>query len=211
MFTNIGGRAPAAAPPSHRPNVAPPTNDSRTQRNGADEQRSSAVNGVPATADSRYLLLPPAESYGRQRRHTIESSPQSVFVSWSTEEENDVDDDGREKEICSDSEDDDDEDDYDDDNTSDCLSSVERRIGSRRIVINVSGMRVETRLRTLSRFPDTLLGNERKRARYFDPLRNEYFFDRNRLGFDAILYYYQVGEVNVRDSGVILITVFHQL
>ena len=27
--------------------------------------------------------------------------------------------------------------------------------------------------------------------RYFDPLRNEYFFDRNRPSFDAILYYYQ--------------------
>jgi len=28
-------------------------------------------------------------------------------------------------------------------------------------------------------------------SRYFDPLRNEYFFDRNRPSFDAILYYYQ--------------------
>ena len=30
-------------------------------------------------------------------------------------------------------------------------------------------------------------------SRYFDPLRNEYFFDRNRPSFDAILYYYQSG------------------
>ncbi|ELW65244.1 Potassium voltage-gated channel subfamily A member 3 [Tupaia chinensis] len=29
--------------------------------------------------------------------------------------------------------------------------------------------------------------------RYCDPLRNEYFFDRNRPSFDAILYYYQSG------------------
>jgi len=63
---------------------------------------------------------------------------------------------------------------------------------SERVVINVSGMRVETRLRTLSRFPDTLLGDDDRRARYYDPLRNEYFFDRNRLCFDSILYYYQV-------------------
>ena len=63
---------------------------------------------------------------------------------------------------------------------------------SERIVINVSGMRVETRLRTLSRFPDTLLGDDIRRTRYYDPLRNEYFFDRNRLCFDSILYYYQV-------------------
>jgi len=63
---------------------------------------------------------------------------------------------------------------------------------SERIVINVSGMRVETRLRTLNRFPLTLLGDVSRRTRYYDPLRNEYFFDRNRLCFDSILYYYQV-------------------
>ena len=30
-------------------------------------------------------------------------------------------------------------------------------------------------------------------TRYFDPIKNEYFFDRNRLCFEAILYYYQSG------------------
>ena len=60
-----------------------------------------------------------------------------------------------------------------------------------RVVINVSGLRVETRLVTLQRFPDTLLGDSRRRDRYFDSLRNEYFFERNRACFDAILYYYQ--------------------
>ena len=60
-----------------------------------------------------------------------------------------------------------------------------------RIVINVSGLRYETQLKTLSQFPETLLGNPDKRNRYYDPLRNEYFFDRNRTSFDAILYYYQ--------------------
>uniref|UniRef100_A0A8V0ZX91 Potassium voltage-gated channel subfamily A member 6 n=1 Tax=Gallus gallus TaxID=9031 RepID=A0A8V0ZX91_CHICK len=48
-------------------------------------------------------------------------------------------------------------------------------------------------LRTLSIFPDTLLGDPSRRVHYFDPLRNEYFFDRNRPSFDAILYYYQSG------------------
>ncbi|XP_077399410.1 potassium voltage-gated channel subfamily A member 1-like isoform X2 [Vanacampus margaritifer] len=62
-----------------------------------------------------------------------------------------------------------------------------------RVVINVSGLRFETQLKTLAHFPDTLLGNPKKRMRYFDPLRNEYFFDRNRPSFDAILYYYQSG------------------
>ncbi|XP_055333144.1 potassium voltage-gated channel subfamily A member 2-like isoform X2 [Paramacrobiotus metropolitanus] len=62
-----------------------------------------------------------------------------------------------------------------------------------RIVVNVSGLKFETQLKTLSKYPDTLLGNPLKRMRYFDPLRNEYFFDRNRNCFDAILYYYQSG------------------
>ncbi|XP_030585052.1 potassium voltage-gated channel subfamily A member 3-like isoform X2 [Archocentrus centrarchus] len=62
-----------------------------------------------------------------------------------------------------------------------------------RVVINISGLRFETQLKTFSQFPDTLLGDPRKRMRYFDPLRNEYFFDRNRPSFDAILYYYQSG------------------
>ncbi|XP_064318345.1 potassium voltage-gated channel subfamily A member 6 [Phalacrocorax carbo] len=64
---------------------------------------------------------------------------------------------------------------------------------SERLVINISGLRFETQLRTLSIFPDTLLGDPSRRVRYFDPLRNEYFFDRNRPSFDAILYYYQSG------------------
>lgn len=60
--------------------------------------------------------------------------------------------------------------------------------------LQVSGLRFETQLRTLNQFPDTLLGDPERRLRYFDPLRNEYFFDRNRPSFDAILYYYQSGK-----------------
>ncbi|XP_051885633.1 potassium voltage-gated channel subfamily A member 4 [Pristis pectinata] len=62
-----------------------------------------------------------------------------------------------------------------------------------RVVINVSGLRFETQTKTLEQFPDTLLGDPDRRMCYFDPLRNEYFFDRNRPSFDAILYYYQSG------------------
>uniref|UniRef100_UPI00358E2D41 potassium voltage-gated channel subfamily A member 3-like n=1 Tax=Myxine glutinosa TaxID=7769 RepID=UPI00358E2D41 len=65
--------------------------------------------------------------------------------------------------------------------------------GFERVVINVSGLKFETQLRTLAQFPDSLLGDPERRSRYFDPLRNEYFFDRNRPSFDAILYYYQSG------------------
>ncbi|MEQ2227712.1 Potassium voltage-gated channel subfamily A member 3 [Ilyodon furcidens] len=64
---------------------------------------------------------------------------------------------------------------------------------SERLAINVSGMRYETQLRTLAKFPNSLLGDPRRRSRYFDPLRNELFLDRNRACFDAILYFYQSG------------------
>ncbi|XP_049627966.1 LOW QUALITY PROTEIN: potassium voltage-gated channel subfamily A member 5 [Suncus etruscus] len=62
-----------------------------------------------------------------------------------------------------------------------------------RVHINISGLRFETQLGTLAQFPNTLLGDPKKRLRYFDPLRNEYFFDRHRPSFDGILYYYQSG------------------
>lgn len=60
-----------------------------------------------------------------------------------------------------------------------------------RVVINVSGMIFETRQKTLSRFPHTLLGNEEKRSKFYVPEFHEYFFNRNRSAFEAILYYYQ--------------------
>ncbi|XP_008313562.1 potassium voltage-gated channel subfamily A member 1 [Cynoglossus semilaevis] len=62
-----------------------------------------------------------------------------------------------------------------------------------RVLINIAGLRYETQLGTLNQFPDTLLGDPAKRIKYFDPLRNEYFFDRNRPSFDGILYFYQSG------------------
>ncbi|XP_058841651.1 potassium voltage-gated channel subfamily A member 1-like [Acipenser ruthenus] len=64
---------------------------------------------------------------------------------------------------------------------------------SERVLINIAGLRFETQLGTLNQFPDTLLGDPHKRVKYFDPLRNEYFFDRNRPSFDGILYFYQSG------------------
>lgn len=60
-----------------------------------------------------------------------------------------------------------------------------------RIIINVCGDRYETHRTTLALYPETLLGNERLRKYYYDKTRNEYFFDRNRACFEAILYYYQ--------------------
>ncbi|XP_041955325.1 potassium voltage-gated channel subfamily A member 10 [Alosa sapidissima] len=65
--------------------------------------------------------------------------------------------------------------------------------GEQKVIINIAGLRFETQLKTLDQFPDTLLGDPMKRMDYFDPMRNEYFFDRNRPSFDGILYYYQSG------------------
>ncbi|CAF1075298.1 unnamed protein product [Rotaria sordida] len=60
-----------------------------------------------------------------------------------------------------------------------------------RIIINVCGQRYETWRTTLELYPDTLLGNEKRRKYYYDKTRKEYFFDRHRGCFEAILYYYQ--------------------
>lgn len=49
----------------------------------------------------------------------------------------------------------------------------------------------ETHERTLRRFPETLLGDEEKRDKYFCFQSQQYFFNRNRQSFDAILYFYQ--------------------
>ncbi|XP_052779244.1 potassium voltage-gated channel subfamily A member 1-like [Mya arenaria] len=62
-----------------------------------------------------------------------------------------------------------------------------------RVVLNVSGLKFETQLKTLNRLPSTLLGNTQERQKFWDPKRKEYFFDRHRLSFQAILYYYQSG------------------
>lgn len=72
----------------------------------------------------------------------------------------------------------------------------------RRIIINVSGLRFETYEKTLSQFPATLLGSASKRDFYYDSENNEYFFDRNRSSFEAILFFYQSNGKLVRPSGV---------
>ncbi|EDO41569.1 predicted protein, partial [Nematostella vectensis] len=61
----------------------------------------------------------------------------------------------------------------------------------KRVKINVSGMVYETLESTLDRFPTSLLGCREKRSVYFDSMKKEYFFDRNRVAFDSILYFYQ--------------------
>ncbi|UJR28874.1 hypothetical protein I4U23_010096 [Adineta vaga] len=62
-----------------------------------------------------------------------------------------------------------------------------------KVIINISGLRFEARASTLQRFPCTLLGDKQRRAEFFDYMNNEYFFERHRSSFEAILYFYQSG------------------
>ncbi|KXJ25165.1 Potassium voltage-gated channel subfamily A member 1 [Exaiptasia diaphana] len=78
-----------------------------------------------------------------------------------------------------------------------------------RIVINVSGQIFETREETLARFPNSLLGSHGKRHNYYIPEFNEYFFNRNRTAFEAILYYYQ-SHGKLRRPNEVPIKVFKQ-
>ncbi|CAL4122226.1 unnamed protein product, partial [Meganyctiphanes norvegica] len=76
-----------------------------------------------------------------------------------------------------------------------------------RVIINVSGLKFETQLRTLNQFPNTLLGEASRRNQYFDPHINEFFFDRNRTSFEAILNYYQTGG-RLRRPNIVPLDVF---
>ena len=57
--------------------------------------------------------------------------------------------------------------------------------------IFVSGYYFKTLEETLQRFPDTLLGNVKKRAKYWDEERQALVFHRCRQSFESILYFYQ--------------------
>lgn len=59
------------------------------------------------------------------------------------------------------------------------------------ITINVSGKRFQTYGKSLKRYPETLLGDEERRAIYYNVNNGEYFFNRHRTAFEAILFYYQ--------------------
>lgn len=59
------------------------------------------------------------------------------------------------------------------------------------IFLNISGLLYETRAGTLNRYPKTLLGDFRRRQKYYCPYKNEYFFNRHRASFASILFFYQ--------------------
>ena len=60
-----------------------------------------------------------------------------------------------------------------------------------RIFISVRGTIFETYVATLERFPDTLLGSDMCRERFYYQKLKGLVFDRNVMAFEAILFYYQ--------------------
>ena len=82
------------------------------------------------------------------------------------------------------------------------LAHKEYQATGKLIVINVSGKRFETFEETLDHFPDTLLGSSSGRATFYNAETGEYFFDRHRGSFGAILYFYQSNGSLIRPETV---------
>ena len=75
-----------------------------------------------------------------------------------------------------------------------------------RVLINVRGTVYETKASTLSRFPNTLLGSEKERSKYFDKNQNAITLDRDCEAFETILFYYQSGGILAKPSWISLET-----
>lgn len=70
--------------------------------------------------------------------------------------------------------------------------SVHRRKSHPRngITANISGKKYFISTELLSRYPESLLSHKHKRKYFYDCIRNEYFFDRNRTAFETIFTFY---------------------
>ena len=65
-----------------------------------------------------------------------------------------------------------------------------------RIILNVGGTRFETQRTTLKKLPATRLSKLTPQLSYYDPVLNEYFFDRHPGVFSQILNYYRTGRLH---------------
>ena len=72
----------------------------------------------------------------------------------------------------------------------------------KKIIINVSGQVFKIDADVLDKHPHTMLGNPRRRHRYFDEKRKEYFLDRHRATFEVVLAYYNNGGVISRPDDI---------
>ena len=65
-----------------------------------------------------------------------------------------------------------------------------------RVVLNVGGIRHETYKATLKKIPATRLSRLTDALANYDPVLNEYFFDRHPGVFAQILNYYRTGKLH---------------
>jgi hypothetical protein len=65
-----------------------------------------------------------------------------------------------------------------------------------RVVLNVGGIRHETYKATLKKIPATRLSRLTEALANYDPILNEYFFDRHPGVFAQVLNYYRYALVN---------------
>lgn len=68
--------------------------------------------------------------------------------------------------------------------------------GENRITLNVGGVRYETYKATLKKIPATRLSRLTEALANYDPVLNEYFFDRHPGVFAQILNYYRTGKLH---------------
>ncbi|XP_031623677.1 potassium voltage-gated channel protein Shaw-like [Contarinia nasturtii] len=68
--------------------------------------------------------------------------------------------------------------------------------GENRIILNVGGVRYETYKATLKKIPATRLSRLTEALANYDPILNEYFFDRHPIVFAQILNYYRTGKLH---------------
>lgn len=65
-----------------------------------------------------------------------------------------------------------------------------------RVVLNVGGIRHETYKATLKKIPATRLSRLTEALGNYDPILNEYFFDRHPGVFAQVLNYYRTGKLH---------------
>ncbi|XP_048584854.1 potassium voltage-gated channel subfamily D member 1 [Nematostella vectensis] len=73
------------------------------------------------------------------------------------------------------------------------------RVRPKRIKLNVGGYQFEILKDNLKKYPDTLLGGERKKY-FYDDDRKEYFFDRDPIMFKYILDFYRTGDFHISNK-----------
>ena len=67
---------------------------------------------------------------------------------------------------------------------------------NKRITINIGGIRFETYKNTLNLIEESRLANLSETNSDYDPINNEYFFDRDPDSFQAILNYFRTGKLH---------------